>query len=189
MEALYEELAPIEFSEAERRCAAVMCLVNNSGDITNREIQNATGITMKTIQRTAPGSGNRAGKSEIRKIPDIRRISGRYPEFSGFLIFRPSRTGRVQKCLYVRAVRRQVDHQQNWQSSEISQIFKAKQQYWMNTLYTVPDLSLRARMACQGARSAQLSFPFLICIIRIIFLQKSTPFLVNIVPLKRIAYL
>ena len=76
MEALYEELAPIEFSEAERRCAAVMCLVNNSGDITNREIQNATGITMKTIQRTAPGSGNRAGKSEIRKIPDIRRISG-----------------------------------------------------------------------------------------------------------------
>ena len=84
MEDLYEELAPIEFSEAERRCAAVMCLVNNSGDITNREIQNATGITMKTIQRTAPGSGNRAGKSEIRKIPDIRRISGRYPEFSGY---------------------------------------------------------------------------------------------------------
>ena len=85
MEDLYEELAPIEFSEAERRCAAVMCLVNNSGDITNREIQNATGITMKTIQRTAPGSGNRAGKSEIRKIPDIRnfpdirRISGGYP--------------------------------------------------------------------------------------------------------------
>ena len=84
MEDLYEELAPIEFSEAERRCAAVMCLVNNSGDITNREIQNATGITMKTIQRTAPGSGNRAGKSEIRKIPDIRRISGGYPEFSGY---------------------------------------------------------------------------------------------------------
>ena len=52
MEDLYEELAPIEFSEAERRCAAVMCLVNNSGDITNREIQNATGIAMKTIQRT-----------------------------------------------------------------------------------------------------------------------------------------
>ena len=52
MEDLYEDLAPITFSEAERRCAAVMCLVNNSGDITNREIQNATGITMKTIQRT-----------------------------------------------------------------------------------------------------------------------------------------
>ena len=84
MEALYEELAPIEFSEAERRCAAVMCLVNNSGDITNREIQNATGITMKTIQRTAPGSGNRAGKSEIRKIPDIRQISGIFRISGGF---------------------------------------------------------------------------------------------------------
>ena len=52
MEDVYEELAPIQFTEAERRCAAVMCLVNNSGDITNREIQNATGISMKTIQRT-----------------------------------------------------------------------------------------------------------------------------------------
>ena len=31
----------------------------------------------------------RAGKSEIRKIPDIRRISGGYP-VGGFLIFRPS---------------------------------------------------------------------------------------------------
>ena len=117
MEDLYEELAPIEFSEAERRCAAVMCLVNNSGDITNREIQNATGITMKTIQRTAPGSGNRAGKSEIRKIPDIRRISGifrisggysadirwisgGYPA-GGFLIFRlrDIKTGKVEQAL------------------------------------------------------------------------------------------
>ena len=32
--------------------AAVMCLVNNSGEITNGEIQNAMEITMRTIQRT-----------------------------------------------------------------------------------------------------------------------------------------
>ena len=72
MEDLYEELAPIQFTEAKRRCAAVMCLVNNSGDITNREIQNATGITMKTILDTQDCW---AGKSEIPP-PDIHRISG-----------------------------------------------------------------------------------------------------------------
>lgn len=52
MDNLYKELEPIQFTEAERRCAVVMCLVNNSGNITNKEIQNATGISIKTIQRT-----------------------------------------------------------------------------------------------------------------------------------------
>ena len=37
--------------EAKRRCT-IMCLVNKIGEITNKEIQNATEITMRTIQRT-----------------------------------------------------------------------------------------------------------------------------------------
>ena len=50
MNELYEGLEDITFTEAERRCAVVMCLVNNNGNIENREIQKATGLTMRYIQ-------------------------------------------------------------------------------------------------------------------------------------------
>lgn len=84
MDNVYEELEPIKFTEAERRCAAVMCLVNNSGKITNREIQNATGITMKTIQRTHKSleeSKDPRGTIERKERPELSARKKRSAEF------------------------------------------------------------------------------------------------------------
>ena len=51
MEELYASLKEITFTEAEQRCAVVLCLVQNQGQITNRDISNTTGLNMRTIQR------------------------------------------------------------------------------------------------------------------------------------------
>ena len=40
----------IEFNEEMRRCAVVMCLINNKGNIENSTISKALGIPMRTIQ-------------------------------------------------------------------------------------------------------------------------------------------
>ena len=51
MEELYVSLKEITFTETEQRCAVVLCLVQNQGQITNRDISNTTGLNMRTIQR------------------------------------------------------------------------------------------------------------------------------------------
>ena len=51
MEELYASLKEITFTETEQRCAVVLCLVQNQGQITNRDISNTTGLNMRTIQR------------------------------------------------------------------------------------------------------------------------------------------
>ena len=52
MKRTYVELPEISFTEAEVRCAAVMALVHNNGEVDNRTIANTLGVDMRTIQRT-----------------------------------------------------------------------------------------------------------------------------------------
>ena len=52
MKRTYTELLEISFIEAELRCAVVMALVHNNGEVDNRTITNTLGVDMRTIQRT-----------------------------------------------------------------------------------------------------------------------------------------
>ncbi|KAF2351543.1 hypothetical protein FHG87_017702 [Trinorchestia longiramus] len=52
MEQTYAELSEILFTEAEVRCAVVMALIHNNGEVDNRIIANTIGVDMRTIQRT-----------------------------------------------------------------------------------------------------------------------------------------
>ncbi|KAF2354488.1 hypothetical protein FHG87_014756 [Trinorchestia longiramus] len=52
MEQTYAELSEISFTEAVVRCAVVMALVHNNGEVDNRTIANTIGVDMRTIQRT-----------------------------------------------------------------------------------------------------------------------------------------
>ena len=48
----YDELSDITFTEAEVRCAVVMILVQNNGEVDNRTVANTLGVDMITIQCT-----------------------------------------------------------------------------------------------------------------------------------------
>ena len=52
MKRTYAELSEILFTEAEVRCAVVMALVHNNGEVDNRTIANILGVDMRTIQPT-----------------------------------------------------------------------------------------------------------------------------------------
>ena len=52
MKRTYTELSEILFTEAEVRCAEVMALVHNNGEVDNRTIANTLGFDMRTIQCT-----------------------------------------------------------------------------------------------------------------------------------------
>ena len=58
----YAELSEISLTEAEVRCAMVMALVYNNGEVDNRTIANTLKVNMRTIQRTHK-------KLEESKIP------------------------------------------------------------------------------------------------------------------------
>ena len=50
MKRTYAELSEISFTEAEVRCAVVMALVHNNGEVDNRTITNTLRVDMRTIQ-------------------------------------------------------------------------------------------------------------------------------------------
>ena len=52
MKRTYAQLLEISFTEAEVRCAAVMALVHNNGEVDNRTIANTLRVDMRTIQHT-----------------------------------------------------------------------------------------------------------------------------------------
>ncbi|KAF2360318.1 hypothetical protein FHG87_008923 [Trinorchestia longiramus] len=52
MEQTYVELSEISLAEAEVRCAVVMALIHNDGEMDNRIIANTIGVDMRTIQST-----------------------------------------------------------------------------------------------------------------------------------------
>ena len=52
MKRTYTKLSEILFTEAEMRCAVVMALVHNNGEVDNRTIANILGVDMRTIQHT-----------------------------------------------------------------------------------------------------------------------------------------
>ena len=52
MKRTYAELLEISFTEVEVRCAVVMALVYNNGEVDNRTIANTLGVDMGTIQHT-----------------------------------------------------------------------------------------------------------------------------------------
>ena len=52
MKGTYTELSEISFTEAEVRCAVVMALVHNNGEVDNRTIANTLRVDMRTIQHT-----------------------------------------------------------------------------------------------------------------------------------------
>ena len=52
MKRTYAELLEISFTKAEVRCAVVMALVHNNGEVDNRTIANTLRVNMRTIQRT-----------------------------------------------------------------------------------------------------------------------------------------
>ena len=62
MKRTYAELLEVLFTEAEVRCAVVMALVHNNGEVDNRTIANTLWVNMRTIQRTCK-------KLEERKNP------------------------------------------------------------------------------------------------------------------------
>ena len=49
MKRTYTELSEVSFTEAEVRCAMVMALVHNNGEVNNRTIANTLGVDMRTI--------------------------------------------------------------------------------------------------------------------------------------------
>ena len=52
MKRTYTELLEISFTEVKVRCAVVMALVYNNGEVDNRTISNTLGVDMRTIQHT-----------------------------------------------------------------------------------------------------------------------------------------
>ena len=52
MKRTYTELSEIFFTKVDVRCAMVMALVHNNGEVDNRTIANTLGVNMRTIQRT-----------------------------------------------------------------------------------------------------------------------------------------
>ena len=52
MKRTYAELLKVLFTETEVRCAVVMAMVYNNGEVGNRTIANTPWVNMRTIQRT-----------------------------------------------------------------------------------------------------------------------------------------
>ena len=52
MKRTYTGLLEVSFTEAEVRCAVVMALVHNNGEVDNRTIANTLWVNMRTIQHT-----------------------------------------------------------------------------------------------------------------------------------------
>jgi DNA-binding transcriptional regulator YhcF (GntR family) len=71
MEQTYAELSEISFTEAEVRCAVVMALVRNNGEVDNRTIANTLGVDMRTIQRT---------RKKLEESKDPRGVITRAPK-------------------------------------------------------------------------------------------------------------
>ena len=61
----YENLQLIEFNEEMPRCAVVMCLINNKGNIENVTISKALGISIRTIQDIRKEQLERSGDPEM----------------------------------------------------------------------------------------------------------------------------
>ncbi|KAF2367466.1 hypothetical protein FHG87_001773 [Trinorchestia longiramus] len=78
-EKTYTEVSEISFTEAEVRCAVVMALVHNNGEVDNRTIANTIVVDMRTIQRTRKkleeSKGPRGVIKRASKSLDDRRKS------------------------------------------------------------------------------------------------------------------
>ncbi|KAF2360730.1 hypothetical protein FHG87_008521 [Trinorchestia longiramus] len=79
MEQTYAELPEISFIETEVRCAVVIALVHNNGEVDNRTIANTIGVDIRTIQRTRKKLGeSKNPRGVITRAPkslDDRRNS------------------------------------------------------------------------------------------------------------------
>ena len=71
MKRTYAELSEISFTKAEVRCAVVMALVYNNGEVDNRTIANTLRVDMRTIQRT---------RKKLEESKDPRGIITRAPK-------------------------------------------------------------------------------------------------------------
>ena len=71
MKRTYAELLEVSFTEAEVRCAVVMALVHNNGEVDNRTIAYTLWVNMRIIQRTCK-------KLEERK--NLRGVITRAPK-------------------------------------------------------------------------------------------------------------
>ena len=77
MKRTYVELLEILFTEAEVRCAVVMALVHDNGEVDNRTIINTFGVDMRTIQHTC---------KKLEKSKDSPGVITRGPQVSGQLL-------------------------------------------------------------------------------------------------------
>ena len=71
MKRTYAKLLEVSFTEVEVRCAVVMALVHNNGEVDNRTIANTLWVNMRIIQRTCK-------KLEERK--NLRGVITRAPK-------------------------------------------------------------------------------------------------------------
>ena len=71
MKRTYAELSEISFTEAEVRCAMVMALVHNNGEMDNSTIANTLGVDMRTIQHT---------RKKLEESKDPRGVITRAPK-------------------------------------------------------------------------------------------------------------
>lgn len=71
MEATYDDMCPVDFSEQEKRSAVIMALVNTSGKASNRAIADMLGIDIRTIQRL---------RKRLEEEKDPRAIIQRMPK-------------------------------------------------------------------------------------------------------------
>ncbi|KAF2366249.1 hypothetical protein FHG87_002985 [Trinorchestia longiramus] len=71
IEQTYAELSEISFTEAEVRCAVVMALVHNDGEVDNKTIVNTIGVDVRTIQYTL---------KKVEESKDLRGVITRAPK-------------------------------------------------------------------------------------------------------------
>ena len=71
MKRTYVELSEISFTKVEVRCALVMAVVHNNGEVDNRTIANTLGVDMRNIQRTC---------KKLEESKDLRGVITRAPK-------------------------------------------------------------------------------------------------------------
>ena len=71
MKKTYMELSEILFTEAKVRCAVVIALVHNNGEVDNRTITNTLGVNMRTIQHI---------RKKLEESKDPRGVITRAPK-------------------------------------------------------------------------------------------------------------
>ena len=69
MKRTYVEFLEISFTEAEVRCAMVMALVHNNGEVDNRTIANTLGVDIRTIQHTRKKEESKDPHGVITRAP------------------------------------------------------------------------------------------------------------------------